>query len=374
MKVQRKAQCPPNESTRQRAFLTRSFATHLPHVNSKCRHVQSRALSSGRSRYSRESSVGNTNQASVAMMSLTWPGVHIHQVQNVRCRQVLPALSMFHVCHAETGTVHRCTWLIPAFRTPPRCPPSSSLAMPVVQITSKPVAREQCEAKSRDKKEQTGAIKSHMHYPYHTTPQRNTPSTARCQPHPLSLPVRRINSLCLFPTLPAPKRERCTRRSRKTLGIEKHASKWSINHALTSMCMAQNNSGLGGAMGFELLRSELNGMGSRNSVVSSSNDAWPPRTVDCVIFRFVVKLRVTTAAYSQLGHSSYGRGAFCRAFAQGSLLHGNRLLRLLLRYDFASVELDEHGPVGFNLLDGHRKSEVVEQQKLQLEMVEFGQW
>ena len=47
------------------------------------------------------------------------------------------------------------------------------------------------------------------------------------------------------------------------------------------------------------------------------------------------------------------------------------LQRLLLGDDFAGVKLNEHGAVRVELFDGYGEAEVVEEEKLELEMVEF---
>lgn len=47
------------------------------------------------------------------------------------------------------------------------------------------------------------------------------------------------------------------------------------------------------------------------------------------------------------------------------------LLCLLLSDDLASVELDEHGAVSFDLFNGHGKAEVVQKQELKFEVVEL---
>jgi hypothetical protein len=53
-------------------------------------------------------------------------------------------------------------------------------------------------------------------------------------------------------------------------------------------------------------------------------------------------------------------------------LHGFR--GLLLGDNLASVEFDEHRAVCFDFFDRYRKSEVVEKQELQFQVVEFGEW
>jgi hypothetical protein len=51
--------------------------------------------------------------------------------------------------------------------------------------------------------------------------------------------------------------------------------------------------------------------------------------------------------------------------------HINRHSALSLRNDFSSVELDEHGAVGFELFDGNGKPEVVEEEELEFEVIEL---
>ena len=45
----------------------------------------------------------------------------------------------------------------------------------------------------------------------------------------------------------------------------------------------------------------------------------------------------------------------------------------MLPGDFSGIELDERRPVSVQFIHGYRESEIVQQQELQLEMVEFGQ-
>jgi len=45
----------------------------------------------------------------------------------------------------------------------------------------------------------------------------------------------------------------------------------------------------------------------------------------------------------------------------------------VLGQDLAGVELDEHSRVDLEILNGHGKAEVVEQEELQLEVVELGE-
>lgn len=66
---------------------------------------------------------------------------------------------------------------------------------------------------------------------------------------------------------------------------------------------------------------------------------------------------------------TYSRDTVLGALAKGSSLHGFR--SLLLGNDLARIELDEHRAVGFNLLDGHGESEIVEKKELQFQMVEL---
>jgi len=70
-------------------------------------------------------------------------------------------------------------------------------------------------------------------------------------------------------------------------------------------------------------------------------------------------------------HGSHSRCAFGGALAQRSLLHGACLFGLLLSNDFASIKLDEHRAVCLYLFNGHRESEVVQEQELKLEVVEL---
>ena len=48
-----------------------------------------------------------------------------------------------------------------------------------------------------------------------------------------------------------------------------------------------------------------------------------------------------------------------------------RMHYLLLGNDFARVKLNKHGAVGVEFLNGHGEAEVVEQEELELEVVEF---
>ena len=52
-------------------------------------------------------------------------------------------------------------------------------------------------------------------------------------------------------------------------------------------------------------------------------------------------------------------------------MHGFR--GLLLGDDFASIEFDKHRTVRFDLFDGYGKSEIIQEQKLQFQVVEFGE-
>lgn len=82
--------------------------------------------------------------------------------------------------------------------------------------------------------------------------------------------------------------------------------------------------------------------------------------------------RVGQLRVSVLSHRSHRRGAVGGALAQRALLHRNSLLCLLLRNHFAGVELNQHGAVGFDFFDRHRKAEVVQEEELQLKVVELG--
>lgn len=62
-----------------------------------------------------------------------------------------------------------------------------------------------------------------------------------------------------------------------------------------------------------------------------------------------------------------------RTLAQTPLLHRTGLLGLLLSDDFSRVEFHEHGAVGLDFLDGNGEAEVVEEEELQFEVVEFGE-
>lgn len=53
------------------------------------------------------------------------------------------------------------------------------------------------------------------------------------------------------------------------------------------------------------------------------------------------------------------------------LLDALHSLLSLLREDFAGVELDKHGRVALQFFDGNGEAEVVEDEKLQLEMIQF---
>lgn len=67
---------------------------------------------------------------------------------------------------------------------------------------------------------------------------------------------------------------------------------------------------------------------------------------------------------------TYSRDTVLGALAKGPSLHG--LCGFLLGNDLARVELDKHRTVGFNFLDRHGKSEIVEEEELQFQVVEFG--
>jgi hypothetical protein len=45
---------------------------------------------------------------------------------------------------------------------------------------------------------------------------------------------------------------------------------------------------------------------------------------------------------------------------------------LLLGYYFTCVELNQHCPVCFHLLEGHSQSEVIQDKELELEVVQLG--
>jgi hypothetical protein len=45
----------------------------------------------------------------------------------------------------------------------------------------------------------------------------------------------------------------------------------------------------------------------------------------------------------------------------------------LLRDDFTGVELNQHGSVGFDLLDGDRQPEVVQEQELEFKVIQLGE-
>jgi hypothetical protein len=44
---------------------------------------------------------------------------------------------------------------------------------------------------------------------------------------------------------------------------------------------------------------------------------------------------------------------------------------LLLSNHFSCIELDQHSPVCFKLLNGYRKPKIVEEKKLKLKVIEF---
>lgn len=69
---------------------------------------------------------------------------------------------------------------------------------------------------------------------------------------------------------------------------------------------------------------------------------------------------------------AYSADAVFRALAEGACLHcfGS----LLLGDDLACVEFDQHRAVSLDFLDRHRKSEVVEEKELELQVIEFLQW
>lgn len=54
-----------------------------------------------------------------------------------------------------------------------------------------------------------------------------------------------------------------------------------------------------------------------------------------------------------------------------SIVPANARGGLLLRDDLPRVKLDQHGPVRLHLFEGNRQSEVVEDEELELEVVEF---
>lgn len=68
---------------------------------------------------------------------------------------------------------------------------------------------------------------------------------------------------------------------------------------------------------------------------------------------------------------AHGTDTILGALGERSRLHGFR--GLLLGDDFASIEFDKHRTVRFDLFDGYGKSEIIQEQKLQFQVVEFGE-
>ena len=72
-----------------------------------------------------------------------------------------------------------------------------------------------------------------------------------------------------------------------------------------------------------------------------------------------------------LASSSHGSDTVLGTFAKAASLHG--FGRFLLSNDFPGVELDKHGSIRLDLLDGHRQAEVIQEQELKLQVVKLGQ-
>lgn len=54
-----------------------------------------------------------------------------------------------------------------------------------------------------------------------------------------------------------------------------------------------------------------------------------------------------------------------------SSIHLYRSCRRLWHDHLPRVELDQHGRVGLKVFDGHSKSEVIQEQELKLQMIQF---